>query len=96
MGLHRMMDYRTAIAETARVSSQFVIFHRTPVVIGQPEKIYRKTAYGVETLEIHFDEAEFVKLLGDAGLAVMATYSLSEDMRDGCGAAVRIYVCKKL
>ena len=89
-------DYRAAIAETARVARQYAIFHRTPMVIGQPEKIYRKDAYGVETVEIHFNEPEFLRLLEEHGFALIGIHSLSEDVRDGIGSAVRTYVCKKV
>jgi SAM-dependent methyltransferase len=35
-------EYAQAVAETARVARRYAIFHRTPVVLGQPEKRFRK------------------------------------------------------
>jgi ubiquinone/menaquinone biosynthesis C-methylase UbiE len=89
-------QYEVAIAETARVARQYAIFHRTPVVLGQPNVTYRKQAYGVETVEIHFNEPQFLSLLAASGLALIATYTLSESIHHGIGTAVRTYVCKKL
>jgi SAM-dependent methyltransferase len=89
-------EYERAIAETARVAQQFAIFHRTPVVLGQPEKRYRKLAYGVETIEIHFSEPQFLALLVSHRLEPIAVYTLSESVKDGIGDAQRTYVCQKV
>ena len=91
-------EYRQAVAETARVARSYAVFHRTPVVWGQDEKWYRKKAYGIETVEIHFNELNFLELLQSSGLALIATYTLNEqnDASDGSrGQAVRTYVCRK-
>lgn len=92
-------DYAEAVKEAARVATHYVIFHRTPVVWGQPEQWYRKHAYGVETVEIHFNEPEFLGLLKRCGLEVLNTYSLNAESLNadgslGCGN--RTYVCRKM
>lgn len=89
-------EYQAAVAETARVASRYAIFHRTPVVLGQPNKYYRKQAYGVETVEIHFNEPQFLQLLADCGLELLTVHTLSEDVSQGAGSATRTYVCKKI
>lgn len=89
-------NYQTAIAETARVARRYAIFHRTPMVLGQPNVYYRKQAYGVETVEIHFNEPQFLELLADHGLELIATYTLDESVRHGVGTANRTFVCKKI
>lgn len=89
-------EYRTAVAETARVAREYAIFHRTPVVLGQPDRYFRKLAYGVETVEIHFNEPEFRDLLTRTGLKVIAVHTLSENVSDGIGSAMRTYVCEKV
>ena len=94
--LLHILDYRAGLAETARVARTHAIFHRTPVVIGQPEKVYRKRAYGVETVEIHFNEPEFLALLNSHGLELIATHTLTETVARGKGSAVRTYVCRKV
>lgn len=88
-------EYEIAVAETARVASRFAIFHRTPVVLGQPNKCYRKQAYGVETVEIHFNEPQFLQLLEANALELLHTYTLDETVIKGVGNATRTYVCHK-
>lgn len=91
-------EYAKGIKEAARVARRYVIFHRTPVVWGQSEQWYRKQAYGVETVEIHFNEPEFLALLDNNGLELIAIHTLSEESTDAMrtqGHASRTYVCRK-
>ncbi|MBX5046710.1 class I SAM-dependent methyltransferase [Rhizobium lentis] len=91
-------NYEAAIAESARVAKKYVIFHRTPVVYGEPTKYFRKQAYGVETIEIHFSEPQLLDMFRVHGLEVQATFTLNEstDPRDGSkGNASRTYLCRK-
>jgi SAM-dependent methyltransferase len=92
-------EYEAAVAETARVAKRYAIFHRTPVVMGQPNKYFRKQAYGVETVEIHFNEPQFLALLQNHGLELMETFTLHEQ-RDADnpqrGNANRTYLCRKV
>lgn len=91
-------EYAKAVEETARVARCYAIFHRTPVVWGLPEQWYRKQAYGVETVEIHFNEPEFLALLKRNGLELLATHTLHAEKQDASGIrghAIRTYVCRK-
>lgn len=91
-------EYIKAVEETVRVARGYVVLHRTPVVWGQPNQWYRKQAYGVETVEIHFNEPEFLALLASNQLELIATYTLSEECTDRSraqGNASRTYVCRK-
>lgn len=88
-------EYATAVAETARVTSKYAIFHRTPVVFGQSTQWYRKQAYGIETVEIHFNESEFLTLLNHSGLTLLETNTLHEENRGTSGNAIRTYICEK-
>lgn len=94
--LLHIADYQAAVAETARVARGYAIFHRTPVVLGQPNVYYRKHAYGVETVEIHFNEPDFLLLLARQGLKLLATYTLNETILGEVGSANRTYVCEKI
>lgn len=91
-------EYAKAVEETARVARRYAVFHRTPVVWGQPEQWYRKKAYGVDTVEIHFNEPKFLTLLERNGFELLATHTLHEENQDASGArghAIRTYVCRK-
>lgn len=88
-------EYQAAVAETARVANRYAIFHRTPVVLGRSNKYYRKQAYGVETVEIHFNESQFLQLLADKGLELLSTFTLDETVSRGASSATRTYVCRK-
>lgn len=87
-------EYKAAVAETARVARRFAVFHRTPVVLNQPNRHFRKLAYGVETVEIHFNEPQFLELLRSHGMELLRTWTLSEDPPDAPVSAVRTYLCR--
>lgn len=96
--LQHIPDFANAVAETARVARRYAIFHRTPVVWGQPEQWYRKHAYGVETVEVHFNELDFLALLEHHGLEIVDVYTITEQSTDPTGTqgnANRTYVCRK-
>jgi hypothetical protein len=93
-------EYAATVAEIARVARRYAAFHRTPVVWGQPEQWYRKQAYRVETMEIHFNEPEFLSLLERNGLELLATHTLrlleeSTTADRNARHAIRTYVCRK-
>jgi hypothetical protein len=46
-------------------------------------------------LKIHFNELQFIALLAQHGLEIVATYTLSESAKMGVGSADRTYVCRK-
>jgi len=66
--LLHVADYGQHIKETARVSGKYVVAHRTPVSRRGPTQYYRKRAYGVETLEIVFQEEELLDKFAENGL----------------------------
>jgi len=92
-----IVDYSRAIAEAARVASEYVIFHRTPVLHKSGPMFYQKMAYGVETVEIHFNEQDLVELFARHGLAVIDinTHSLSWDPERLDALAMKTYLCRK-
>ncbi|WP_348046860.1 class I SAM-dependent methyltransferase [Polaromonas sp.] len=87
-------EYEAAVAETARVARRYAVFHRTPVVLDQPNRYFRKLAYGVETVEIHFNEPQFLELLRTSGLELLKTWTLSEGPAAVPTQAVRTYLCR--
>lgn len=88
-------QYRDAIAETARVAHRLAIFHRTPVLHRQPTRMFTKKAYGVRTVEIHFNEQELVQSFAAHGLRVIDIATISSEWRDGDAVAVKTYLCEK-
>lgn len=83
-------NYKTAIAETARIASEWVIFHRTPIVHGATQ-YYKKKAYGVPCVEIHFNEADFIQMCTDNRLEIRKTV----DIVKGDQFAQRTYIFRK-
>lgn len=92
-------EFTQAIAETARVAQEYAIFHRTSVVTGLPHQYFRKQAYGVETVEIHFNEEQLLGLFQQHGLELLKTITLSQEA-DANNSDVwhynRTYVCRKI
>ena len=88
-------EYEEAIKESARIARRFVVFHRTPVLHNVATTHYRKRAYGVETIEIHFNEEEFVGLVAKHGLRIIGVTTLDVAWRRGAMYATKEYVCEK-
>lgn len=93
--LLHIADYQTAIRETARVARRYVVLHRTPILHSAPTTFFRKHAYGVETIEIHFNEEELIGLLAIHGLRIIAVATLDLEWRAGDVYATKEYVCEK-
>ena len=88
-------EYGIAIAETARVTRRYALFHRTPVLACRATQFFSKRAYGVETVEIHFSESELVATFAEHGLCVVGVESISADWRDGDAFSIKSFLCKK-
>lgn len=90
-------EYTLAIKEAVRVSSNYVIFHRTPTLAQKETTFYTKSAYGVEMLEIHFNENELRDIFYQNNLSVVKTVPIDIQF-DSKGREIsgnKIYVCKK-
>jgi SAM-dependent methyltransferase len=88
-------EYEKAIAETARVARSAAVFHRTPLLLDAPTTYFIKKAYGVETVEIHFNEAEFMTLLERYGLRLVGTIELSRSRENGVTGVQKTIICAK-
>lgn len=80
-----ILDYEKAIAEAARVARRFVIFNRTPITMGAEPKFYEKEAYGVKTLEIHFNLTGLLQLFAANNLALRHSEPIFWDADQGYG-----------
>lgn len=88
-------DYGKAIDETARVARRYALFHKTPVLHTRATQYFTKLAYGVKTVEIHFQESELVERMARAGLRVVGIRTLQADWRQGDAFAMKSYLCEK-
>jgi len=68
--LHNI-DYQSVIDETVRVSKRYILFHRIPFSRVHPIRYFRKEAYGIPCLEIHFNLQEFMNDMTGRGLKAM-------------------------
>jgi ubiquinone/menaquinone biosynthesis C-methylase UbiE len=86
-------EYETMISEAIRVASKFAVFNRTPVLTDSPTEFYEKSAYGVRTLEVHFNHIELLELFEANGVKWMSF----EDVPQKPDSAVRYrcYLLKK-
>lgn len=57
--LLHVLDWKRALEESVRVANRWVILHRTPMT-GSRTRLMKKTAYGVEMGEWHFNERELL------------------------------------
>lgn len=97
--LLHILNYEQAIAETARVAKRYAIFHRTPVLHCRATTYTRKKGYGVDMIEILFNEAELFELFRHNGLAVIASHTPALNVmlpELGEQAFTKNYVCQKL
>jgi SAM-dependent methyltransferase len=69
--LLHVADYPQHIREAARVASQIVVLHRTPVSRVHPTSHFKKFAYGIETHELRLNESEILGLCRDHDLELV-------------------------
>jgi SAM-dependent methyltransferase len=75
--LLHIVDWRTALKESARVARQYLILHRTPVS-DEPTRYFHKKAYGVDCVEIHFNRAEIVVEAESHGFTLKKTFPVTK------------------
>jgi ubiquinone/menaquinone biosynthesis C-methylase UbiE len=96
--LLHISEYEKAIAEAARVSREFVVFHRTPVLHMTGPAFYTKNAYGTKMLEIHFHEQQLVRMFVTHKLHVIdinSHLSLPESWQSD-RLVYKTYLCQKM
>lgn len=80
-------NWQLALHEAVRVSTDLVMFHRTPVRSG-PTTYWRKDAYGVPCIEIHFGEEELLAEFAKNNLRLLE----SRDVGDSDEYVMRSYL----
>ena len=90
-------DYEGAIAEAVRVARRWVVFHRTPVLHMHGPITYTKKAYGIDTIEIHFNEQALMRLFSRHAMHLVDinTHSIGWEAAISDGLAMKTYLCVK-
>ena len=83
-------EYEQAIAETARISKDFMIFHRTPVIQMEKTTFYKKVGYGLEMVEIIFNESELIELFAKYGFGLVSSIVITHSQISGLNEPVII------
>ena len=91
--LLHVQNYAAHIAEAARVASEIIVLHRTPVYRIAPTAHFKKFAYGVDTFELRFNEGELLDLCKKVGMEYLARFEY--DRQDGRDAFDVTYVFRK-
>ena len=86
-------NYPEHIRETVRVAGKVVIASRTPICRRRPTQFQKKFAYGVETVELNFNETEFVAAFTAHGLKLVKSIVL--DSNDALDNHCITYVFEK-
>jgi len=80
--LLHVTNYKDHIRETARVAKKYVIAHRTPVHKIRPTIYYKKKAYGIFTVEINFNEKEFISEVISNNLKLIDIITINADEKN--------------
>jgi SAM-dependent methyltransferase len=93
--LLHVADYERAILESFRAAGRFVIFHRTPISAA-PTTWMRKKAYGIEVVELLFNEDELLAQIRKAGGKVVRRWTVDWQQLPGneTRAEVVTYLCR--
>lgn len=74
--LLHIVNWRTALSEAARVARKFLVLHRTPTTHGETAYYFKK-AYGVECVEICFNESELLEEASRCGFKLGCAYPVA-------------------
>jgi ubiquinone/menaquinone biosynthesis C-methylase UbiE len=85
--LLHVQNYPAVIAESARVTRRWAIFHKTPTCRGAT-RYYTKNAYGVRCVEIVFGRNELEGLFRTSDLAIDGVIQMADDLNT--------FVCRKI
>jgi SAM-dependent methyltransferase len=86
-------NYQQHIRETTRVAGDVIVVHRTPICRTRPTHHLRKKGYGVDMVELCFNEGELLALFAEGGFTVTSQQEFHADAaRDEYGVT---YVCQR-
>lgn len=95
--LVHIVDFPKAIAESARVAKNYVVFHRTAILHQAKTTFTKKVGYGLPMLEIFFNEERIAALFRANNLAVTAVRTYASFPVPGLPEPVfmKSYLCQK-
>lgn len=96
--LMHIIAYKQAIAESARVSRKWLIFHTVPVMAKRSTTLLRKLAYGEPVYEVIFNQSELEAFFCTQKLDIEAKWdSISYDVSAVVGEKTwtLTYLCQK-
>lgn len=70
-------NYQEHIAEAVRVAREYVVAHRTPVCRQRTTHYLKKQAYGVETVELIFNEKQILAEFQTQGLLLVDVFEIN-------------------
>jgi len=74
--LLHVRDFRRAIVETRRVARYWAVFHVIPCVVSSDTSLVKKSAYGVEVMEVIFNQGELCSAFEECGLRMRERFVL--------------------
>lgn len=89
------VDYQKHIAETCRVADNVVIVHRTPLCFSRPTQFLKKRAYGVETVELVFNEHELLTEFAKYGYTPQSSLTIEENTNEDYAEKTFVLVKKQ-
>jgi len=75
-------DYQKHIEEIVKAAKEHIIFHSIPVSRKRNTQFQKKYAYGVETLEIRFNEKELFDIFTKNSVKVLKMKEVSSDSKN--------------
>lgn len=80
--LLHILDWPRVLVEAARVSKQYVIIHRQPLLFSSETRYFSKEAYGAPMFEIWLNRNEFEEQLDDTALEMISLLTIFEQMTE--------------
>ena len=75
--LLHVKHYLSHLIETTRIADKYIVLHRTPISRQKETRFFNKTAYGIDTFEIRFNENEIVLAVINLGFELIGCYEIS-------------------
>lgn len=85
-------NFREHVAEAVRVAREYVVAHRTPVSRQRSTHYLKKQAYGVETVELLFNEEQILAEFQELGLQLVDAFEVNSSPENDCYEMTYLFV----